>query len=277
MKLNMDQLAAFMQQPSRFEPGEIHFWDDPHIAQQMLATHLNPEIEAASRHPQTIKKTVEWMIRYLGLKPGDSLLDLGCGPGLYSRQFSAYGLKVTGVDLSENSLRYARQQDSTTTYLHQNYLDLQLEQHFDVTALIYGDFCVLSDEKRSLLLQKIHQWTKRYFVLDVTTLRHHLNRAQKHFWSVHPEGGFWKPTPHLVLFTTFDYPETDTVLEQYVVVEESGKISIYRNWFQDYSPETITAELEKAGFQIEGIFSDLMGTPFQPDSEWLGVVASPHR
>lgn len=241
------------QKPTRFEPGELHFWDDPYIAQQMLAAHLNPDIDTASRKPSAIENSVQWIIKHLHLQPGESLLDLGCGPGLYCQRFTEYGLKVTGVDLSENSLHYARKHDLITTYIHQNYLQLQLDQSFEVVTMIYGDFCVLPDADRDFLLQKIRGWTKKYFVFDVSTRQ------------------------RLVLFSTFDYPEDDTTLEQYIVIEEDGSLSTYRNWFHDYSPETITTVLEKAGFQVTGVFSDLMGTSYQPDSEWLGVVASPHR
>ena len=50
-------------------------------------------------------------------------------------------------------------------------------------------------------------------------------------------------------------------------------MSIYRNWFQDYTGETIRAEIEAGGFRVESLGSDLMGTPFSPESEWIGVVA----
>lgn len=246
MKFHMQKIEAVTQKTARFEPGKLHFWD-------VLAAHLNPDSDAASRKPSVIEKSVQWIIKHLHLQPGESLLDLGCGPGLYCQRFTEYGLKVTGVDLSENSLHYARKHDPITTYIHQNYLQLQLDWSFEVVTMIYGDFCVLPDADRDFLLQQIRGW------------------------SVHPGGGFWKPTPHLVLFSTFDYPEDDTSLEQYIVIEEDGKLSTYRNWFHDYSPETITAVLGKAGFQVIGVFSNLMGTAYQSDSEWLGVVASPHR
>lgn len=50
----------------------------------MLDVHLNPNIEAASRKPEMIDRSVKWMIETLGLKAGDIVLDLGCGPGLYA-------------------------------------------------------------------------------------------------------------------------------------------------------------------------------------------------
>ena len=57
------------------------------------------------------------------------------------------------------------------------------------------------------------------------------------------------------------------------MIEEDGKISVYRNWFQDYTPETICAELTAGGFEIESLLGDLTGISYTPDSEWIGVVA----
>ncbi len=99
MKFHMQKIETLTQKPTRFEPGELHFWDDPYIAQQMLAAHLNPDIDAASRKPSAIENSVQWIIKHLHLQPGESLLDLGCGPGLYCQRFTEYGLKVTGGGL----------------------------------------------------------------------------------------------------------------------------------------------------------------------------------
>ena len=82
----LSQLIALQERPAPFTPGEPLFWDDPHISAQMLEFHLNPEVEAASRKPETIDRSVQWLIAALGLEPGDTLLDLGCGPGALLRQ-----------------------------------------------------------------------------------------------------------------------------------------------------------------------------------------------
>ena len=87
------------------------------------------------------------------------------------------------------------------------------------------------------------------------------------------EHGFWKPGLHLVLEQGFDYPERSIFLDQAVVLEVNGKLSVYRNWFQDFTRETITEELENGGFAVQSVWNDLLGTPFIEDTEWIGIVA----
>ena len=46
--------------------------------------------------------------RGLAPQPGDSLLDIGCGTGWFTRQFAHTGLAVTGLDANPEWLAYAR-------------------------------------------------------------------------------------------------------------------------------------------------------------------------
>ncbi len=47
--------------------------------------------------------------RLLGVRAGDRVLDVACGAGRYARALAASGLRVTGVDLSEELLAEARE------------------------------------------------------------------------------------------------------------------------------------------------------------------------
>jgi len=271
------QLFELQTKPKPFTPGEPLFWNDPYISTQMLKVHLDPNVDAASRKPEIIDRSVSWMIETLGLKPGASLLDLGCGPGLYASRFARAGFKVTGVDYSRNSIeyasQYAKENSLNITYRYQNYLELDDENLYDAAFLIYGDFCPLSPEQRSTLLRNIHRALKPngYFVLDVSTREHRKKYGNKNGWYA-AESGFWKPGPHLVLEEGFDYPEQSIWLDQYTAIEAYGKVSVYRNWFQDYTPEAITEELTRGSFPVESLWGDLMGTPYTSESEWIGVV-----
>lgn len=273
----VSQLIELQQKPAPFTPGEPLFWDDPHISSQMLAVHLDSNIEAASRKTETIDRSVQWLTETLGLKTSASLLDLGCGPGLYASRFARDGFHVTGVDYSHRSIEYATKYASENalniTYRYQNYLELTDENCYDAAFLIYGDFCPLSPEQRKQLLKNISHALKPdgKFVLDVSTRTHRKKYGNKNHWYAAPTG-FWKPGPHLVLEEGFDYPEQSIWLDQYTVIEADEKITVYRNWFQDYTPEAITEELSQSGFATDSFWSDLTGTPYTPASEWIGLI-----
>ncbi|NTV37381.1 MAG: class I SAM-dependent methyltransferase [Anaerolineaceae bacterium] len=243
----------------------------------MLAFHLDPNTEAASRRPETIQRTVDWLVQTMELKPGHHLLDLGCGPGLYAARLAKCGLHVTGVDFSQNSIDYAvktaRETGLDIDYRCQDYLSLNDESRFDAALLIYGDFCPLSPDQRARLLDNVHRALKPggYFALDVSTPLLRQREGLKNGWYA-AQNGFWKPGPHLVLEQGFAY-EGDIFLDQYIVIEETGKISIYRNWFQDYTANTITTELKANGFAVESLWGDLTGAPVSPNTDWIGVIA----
>jgi len=277
-ELDLARLQQLQQRPEPFTPGEPLFWDDPHISKGMLASHLNPNTEAASRRPETIDRSVAWLVETLGLHKGDAVLDLGCGPGLYAARLAERGLRVTGIDYSRRSIAYATQvaeeRELDIAYRYQDYLTLDDEEQYDAALLIYGDYCPLAPAQRSQLLANIRRALKAggRFALDVTTRVCRKRYGLQSGWYA-VDTGFWKPGPHLVLEQGFDYPEQDIYLDQFVVIEEDGTLSVYRNWFQDYTRETITAEVEAGGFAVQGVWNDLTGTPYTEGGEWVGVVA----
>lgn len=276
--LDLEKLISLQGKPPLFAPGERLFWDDPHISRQMLSFHLDPATDAASRRPETIDQSVAWMVQALGLQPGNAILDLGCGPGLYAQRLAKYGLAVTGVDLSPTSIEYAKgqaiQNGLEIIYRCENYLDLPDEALYDAALLIYGDYCVLPPEQRSKLLGNIHRALKSggYFVLDVTTRAHRALHGNRNGWYA-VESGFWKGQAHIVLEQGFDYPEQSIFLDQYTVIQADGTINVYRNWFQDYTPETIKEELARGGFPVQSVWGDLCGTDYTERTEWIGIIA----
>ncbi len=277
-KLDLSSLSALQEKPAPFTPGEPLFWDDPHISSEMLKVHLDPEVDLASRRPEIIDATIEWIINEVDLKEGDAVLDMGCGPGLYTSRLTERGMRVTGVDYSRRSIAYARayaeDHGLDISYRYENYLDLTDNEQYDLVTLIFGDYCPLNPDQRRTLLANVRRALKPggKFVFDVSTRPLRLKHGAKNHWYA-VDGGFWRPGPHLVLETGFDYPDELIFCDQSIVIEADGKMAVYRNWFQDYTPEMIEAEISAGGFKVVGLWADLMGTPWVEDSEWIGVVA----
>lgn len=57
---------------------------------------------------QGTRQEVDFLIAELGLRRGQRVLDVGCGPGRHALELARRGLAVTGVDISEGFLEVAR-------------------------------------------------------------------------------------------------------------------------------------------------------------------------
>jgi SAM-dependent methyltransferase len=269
-------LARALARPEPFAPHDAPFWDDPWIARGMLAAHLDPDTDVASRRPETIDATVDHLARVLPLGPGDRLVDLGCGPGLYAQRFATRGISVTGVDLSAGSIAHAvaaaRAAGLEIDYRVGDYTVDPLDGPYDAAALIYLDFGVLPDAPRDRLLDAVRSALRQggAFVLDV----HAPPRWRPPDAGIHVErsdGGFWRPGPHVVVETTYRFGD-DLDLAQYAVIEADA-VTTYRVWDHAYSAAALRALLRRHGLAVEHVWEDLAGTPRRRSSPTLGVVA----
>lgn len=270
-------IQRYSEEPALFEPGESLFWDDPHISKGMLEAHLNPEHDAASRRPEKIEKEVNHLVSSGIIKPGDRVLDLGCGPGLYASRLADKGIKVTAIDISQRSLDYAIKQAGEKgleiDYRRMDFFDIDFRAEFDVVIQTYGELGVFPGEKRDELLTKIYRALKNdgLLIFDVTSKDKRTEARANNNWYV-SDGGFWRPGLHLVLEQSFDYQEADARVDQYIVVDDNG-VSVYRTWIHDYTPLSIGEALRKAGFEVLHLWNDLIGSLYTEGGNWIAIIA----
>ena len=50
-------------------------------------------------------------------------------------------------------------------------------------------------------------------------------------------------------------------------------VQVYRNWFNDYTVETISEIIQNSGFKIIDMKGDLTGESLKEDSEWIAIIA----
>ena len=262
---------------SRYTAAEL--WTEPHVAGQMLTHHLDPDAELASRSRAFIERSVQWLSESFHLGQGRRVLDLGCGPGLYTMPLAQLGCEVTGVDFSAFSLEHAKEAAQNAVvevdYREANYLELTLESSYDLILLIFGDFCPLSPTQRAHLLSNISTWLAPggKFVFDVTSLAHFHTVEEESGYTWVPDGGFWAPGPHFVFNNRFTYPDEEAYLDRYSILEAHGRREIF-NWIQCFTPESLTLELEEAGFRLETCIGNLAGNPYDPEATFFGAVAA---
>lgn len=160
--MNKNKLIELLKDVKPYDKGTHVMWTDPHIGKYLLEAHINPAHDVASRKLESIHKTLDWIGSYMEL--GESILDLGCGPGLYTSELSRRGYNVTGYDFSTNSLAYAekiaKDEALDIKYRYMNYLMMDDVEAYDAIMMIYCDFGVLSSEDRNILISNIYRALK---------------------------------------------------------------------------------------------------------------------
>lgn len=264
--MNIEEIVDAAQKPEIYTPGTAVMWVDEYISTQLLEVHLNQEVELASRKKTTISSTVDWI---LGKVPGDrmSILDLGCGPGLYTEKLAHYGHFVTGMDFSSNSIQYAKESSSkkklNINYVQQDYLEMKEEYRYDLILLIFTDFGVLVPDQRKSLLSSIYRALKPggTFVFDVLNEKSDVVSSSTKNWEV-VEKGFWRKQPHLALTESFHYEKQNVTLNQHIVIDEERGMEVYRFWTHSFSDIELRGIISSAGFNTVECFDNVI-----PDSD----------
>lgn len=276
-KFMLKTIKQFAKKPAMYEKSEAKFWDDPYISQRMLEAHLNPDLESATRKIGFVRKSVDWISAIVPPTQHKRLLDLGCGPGIYAELFFNKGYQVTGLDLSQNSIQYAkknaREKSLDIEYLNGDYIESPLVGEYDLITMIYCDFGVLSGNERQLLLSKIHDILspKGCFIFDVFTPFEYAGREAFKKWS-YEDSGFWSANPYLLLQSLYRYDEGNTFLNQYIVATDS-LITCYNLWEHTFTIEELNKDLLKAGFKNMRYCGDVAGVELRNNNKTLCVIA----
>ncbi len=272
-------LEEINSRPAPFQFYTVNeLWANEHTSKQMLEYHLNEAIDVASRNKSFIDRSANWIVDQFGVNDKTSIADFGCGPGLYTTRFSERGAIVTGIDFSKNSLKHAmqvaEQKKLKINYIHTNYLDFETAQRFDLITMIMCDFCALSPDQRSKILSKYYSLLKPggFVLLDVYSLNSFIQKEELATYELNQLNGFWSPDDYYCFVNTFKYDKEKVTLDKYTIIEESQTRVVY-NWLQYFSEESLTAEIEKKGFQVEALFADVAGSNFSIESPEFAIVA----
>ena len=120
--------------------------------------------------------------RQLDARPGDSLLDVGCGTGWFSRRAAADGLVVTGLDPNPTWLDFARAHSSPALSWVEGdartlpYADGSFDHVLSIAAL-----CFIDDERRAVA--ECVRVARQRFVIGW------LNRSSLLYWQKGRHGG----------------------------------------------------------------------------------------
>lgn len=125
-------------------------WNDPVFSERLLLLHLSQEHDWASRRLAIIEKQIGWIARQLPVNSSSRILDLCCGPGLYTHRLAILGHRCTGIDFSPASIAYARQA-AEQNQLDINYIladlrDYEIEGKYNLIMMTFGEFNIFSKQ-----------------------------------------------------------------------------------------------------------------------------------
>lgn len=273
------ELEAVNSRPKPFEFYTAEdLWTDEHTSEQMLAFHLNEQVDAASRSTAFIDRSVQWIASHFNISDGKKIADFGCGPGLYATRLAQRGASVTAIDFSKRSIQYAqqvaREKNLPINFVHQNYLDFTTDDRFHLIVMIMCDFCALSPAQRRTILNKFHALLEPggTVLLDVYSLAAYRQREEAATYQRSLLHGFWSPDNYYGFLNTFKYAEEKVVLDKYTIVEPARTRTVY-NWLQYFTPEALEEEFTKCGFNVEARFADVAGSPYDPEGPEFAVIA----
>lgn len=237
-----------------YEEGSINIWSDPYIRKQLLLAHLNTDSDAASRKPEAINATIDWMLKN-SAGPG-SLVDWGCGPGLYANEISARGWRVLGIDINEESIKYAEKDASekklSARYSVGSYLDELSVGEFDIAACIYCDFGALKPNDRAVFLENVKNNLADggTFVFDVFGEQVCAGKTEGRNWLREEENNFWCESPCYVLTECEHFKEHNVWGDKYVIIPDSGQPFSTVIWTHYFSVEAMSSLLSDSGFEM---------------------------
>ncbi len=205
------------------------------------------------------------------------MADFGCGPGLYAQRLARAGFAVTGVDFSDNSIRYARQTAAVEgleiEYVQTDYLEFETDQQYDFLMMIMCDFCALSPGQRAVLLRKFHSMLANggVVLLDAYSPRMLDGREETATCAPNLMEGFWSPREYFGFLNTFKYEEERLLLDKYTIVERDGIRRIY-NWLQCFTLDELKSECADYGLQVVEYWGDVAGAVYDPERAEFAIV-----
>lgn len=97
------------------------------------STHLEHRWLGGRARLWDYQRTRRVLLRELRPAPGDRVLDIGCGPGTWSREIAATGAQVVGVDIADSMVAAAREyaRGLPATFVRSDFLQAELDGQFD--------------------------------------------------------------------------------------------------------------------------------------------------
>ena len=237
--------------PAPWMEGDNIPWDDPGFSERMLAFHLAPDQDLASRRPTTIASHIDTIAALV--PAGGRVLDLACGPGLYAHELARRGYECHGIDFGPASIAHARAVAAAEglgcTFEQADLRTAAFGGPWDLVMMIFGQINVFRREEAREILWRARDALTPGGVLLLEPETEASTRATvkaEPTWSA-SRSGLFSDRPHVLLEeSAWDEEERTATHRWHVIDVETAKVTRHAMSTCAY-----------AAGEVEGILADL--------------------
>lgn len=266
--------------PEPWAEGEKIPWNEPEFSARMLKEHLSQAHDLASRCSGHIDRHVEWIHRALLAEKPSRILDLGCGPGLYSNRLARLGHHCVGIDFSPASVEYARTQSQAeglaVSYRLQDIRRADFGVGFNLVMFIFGELNVFKPGEAEAILSKAWQALAPggQLLLEVSTYAGVKAIGEQPPGWYTAESGLWSDRPHLCLSESFWDPAQAAATERFFILDgKTGSVMRCAATSQAYTEEQYRFMLARCGFGGITFYASLGGEAVEGQEELIAIRA----
>ncbi|MBD1563989.1 class I SAM-dependent methyltransferase [Vibrio anguillarum] len=245
--MNKQLLNDFLRQEEC--PHLLMDFGNPAFSERMLKEHLDQNSEFASRKLDEIERQVDFLYQHY-LRPGDKVLDLACGPGLYTSMLANRQVHCTGFDISPAAIHYAQQQASH--YEHYQVADLnqfKLDTQFDLVLMLFGIANNLKDLDGLLAQLRSNLKPEGKLVIELMDLAFMKSLvAGDGTWTYMHEGGLLSDNPHYQLCRRIWHEDEGKLIDRNLIIDDNTQIQVFEGLFWGYCLNRLDDLLENNGF-----------------------------
>jgi len=282
----MDLIDVIRRQavPVPWSEGEKIPWNDPGFSERMLLEHLSQEHDAASRRFETIEKHTEWIHHSVLSGQPARILDLGCGPGLYTSRLAKLGHDCVGIDFSPASIAYANESAQANklncSYIQQDVRVADYGHGYGLVMLIFGEFNVFRRTEAKSILDKAHQALAENgrLLLEIHTFDavHSMGEQPSSLYST--DSGLFSDRSHICLTESFWDTQQNVATARYFILDGlTGGVTRYAASTQAYTDEQYRSLLEECGFEKVVFYPSLSGDTDESQSDYVVIVCLKRR
>ncbi len=276
-KMNLRDILERDMEPKPWAEGEMIPWNDPDFSARILREHLAQDNDAASRPNAVIKKHVDWIHRQLLEGKPARILDLGCGPGLYTARLAKQGHTCTGIDFAPAPVAYAIQNaPQNCDYKLADIRSAEYGMDYDLVIFIFGALNLFrpTDARRVLEKARLALKPGGLLLLEISSLDSVDQIGNQPAMWYSAESGLFSDKAHLCLMETFWDDDQRVATERFYIIDtDSGEITRQAASTQGYDEDEVEQLLQEAGFDHVEFHTSLTGKEPDENYDFLVVTA----